>query len=192
MRNVSVCDIPVQARPMPEKARKIVIAGDSLLHCMDANKMSVNGISCQKLKKKGNGLGGSVHRSKQYISKHGNEHIDLVLLAGTNDLSNRSVSPEDLIEKSDEYISELKGFSNLGHISLCQIPNRFDFHDVNSKVLRFNELLSERFSDTEDFLTVIGYIPSEFRSISFSFHLKIFIHGILSDEKSDLPRSRVK
>ena len=57
-----------------------------------------------------------MYRSKQYISKHGNEHIDVVLLAGKNDLPNRSVSPEDLIDKLDEYISELKGFSNLGHI----------------------------------------------------------------------------
>ena len=108
---------------------------------MNANKMSVNGISCQKVSKKGDSLGGSVYRSKQLISKHGNEQIDLVLLAGTNDLSNRSVSPEDLIDKLDEYISELKGFSNLVHIFLCQIPNRFDFHAVNSKVIRFNELL---------------------------------------------------
>ena len=117
----------------------------------------------KELTKKGESPGGSVYRSKQYISKHGNEHIDLVLLAGTNDLSNRSVPPEDLIDKLDEYISELKGFSNLGHIFLCQIPNRFDLHAVNSKVLRFNELLSERYSDTEDFLTVISSVPPEFR-----------------------------
>ena len=57
----------------------------------------------------------------------------------------------------------MKGFSNLGHIFLCQIPNRFDFHVVNSKVLRFNELLSEQYSDTEDFLTVTSSIPPEFR-----------------------------
>ena len=110
---------------------------------MNANKMSVNGIPCQKPTKKGDSLSGSVYRSKQYINKHGNEHINLVLLAGTNDLSNHSVSPEDLIDKLDEYISELKGFSNVGHNFLCQIPNRFDFHAVNSKVLHFNELLSE-------------------------------------------------
>ena len=61
-----------------------------------------------------------MYRSKKYISKHGNEHIDLVLLAGTKDLSNRSVSPEDLICNLDKYISELKGFSNLGHIFLCR------------------------------------------------------------------------
>ena len=105
----------------------------------------------------------SIQTVHQRYSKHGNEHIDLVLLAGTNDLSNRSVSPEDLIDKLDEYISELKGFSNLGHIFLCQIPNRFDIHAVNPKVLRFNELLSERYSDAEDFLPVISSIPPEFR-----------------------------
>ena len=139
--NVTVCDIPggSQVNSIPEKARKIVIAGDSLLHRMNANKMSVNGIPCEKLTKKGDSLGGLVYRSKQSISKHGNEHIDLVLLAGTNNLSNRSVSPENLIDKLDECISELKGFSNLGHIFLCQIPNRFDFHAVNSEVIRFNE-----------------------------------------------------
>ena len=160
-----MCDIPVgsEVRPIPEKAHKIVIAGDSLLHRMNANKMSVNGISCQNLTKKGDSLGGSVYRSKQYISKLGNEHIDLVLLTGTNDLSNRSVSTEDLTDKLDEYISELNGFSNIDYIFLCQIPNRFDFHAVNSKVLRLNELLSERYSDTEDFITVISSIPPAFR-----------------------------
>ena len=81
-------------------------------------------------------LSGSVYRSKQYISKHGNEHIDLILLAGTNDLSNRSVSPEDLIDKLDEYISELNGFSNLGHIFLCQIPNEFQRATVRT-ILRY-------------------------------------------------------
>ena len=60
-------------------------------------------------------------------------------------------------------MSELKGFSNPGHIFLCQIPNRFDFHAVNSKVLRFNELLSDQYSNTEDFLTVISSMPPEFR-----------------------------
>ena len=73
------------------------------------------------------------------------------------------MSPEDLIDKLDEYISELKGSCGLGHIFLCQFPNRFDFHAVNPKVLRFNELPSERYSDTEDFLTVMSSILPEFR-----------------------------
>ena len=108
-------------------------------------------------------ISGSTNRSKNYISRHGNDHIDLVLLAGTNDLANRKTSPEELIEELDKQITELKGFNNLGHIFLCKIPYRFDFHVVNSKVVKFNELLHERFSDTEEFITVINTIPPEFK-----------------------------
>ena len=100
---------------------------------------------------------------KNYIGRHGNDHIDLVLLAGTNDLANRKTSPEELIEELDKQITELKGFNNLGHIFLCKIPHRFDFHVVNSKVIKFNELLHERFSDTEEFITVINTLPPELK-----------------------------
>ena len=52
--NVTVCEIPggSQVHSIPEKARKIAIAGDSLLHRMNANKMSVNGIPCQNSQRK--------------------------------------------------------------------------------------------------------------------------------------------
>ena len=52
--NVTVCDIPGgwQAHSVPENTCKIVIAGDSLLHQMNANKMSVNGIPCQNSQRK--------------------------------------------------------------------------------------------------------------------------------------------
>ena len=109
----------------PEKSRKIVVAGDSLLHRMNANKMSVDNITSVKLTKKDDILSGK--KSKNYISRHGNDHIDLVLLAGTNDLANRKTSPEELIEELDKQITELKAFNNLGYIFLCKIPHRFDF-----------------------------------------------------------------
>ena len=86
-----------------------------------------------------------------------------MLLAGTNDLASRNANPELLIKPLDDQIIELKGFNNLGHIFLCKIPHRFDSHVVNSKVVRFNELLHERFSDTEEFLTVVDTIPPEFK-----------------------------
>ena len=140
-----------------------MVPGDSLLHRMNANKMSVDNITSVKLAKKGDNLSGSINRSKNYISRHGNDHIDLVLLAGANDLANCKTSPEELIEELDKQITELKGFNNLGHIFLCKIPHRFDFHVVNSKVVKFNELLHERFSDTEEFITVINTIPPEFK-----------------------------
>ena len=34
---------------------------------------------------------------------------------------------------------------------------------VNSKVARFNELLPERFADSEEFVTVLDPVPAEFR-----------------------------
>ena len=116
-----------------------------------------------KLTKKGDSLSGSINQLKNYISRHGNDRIDLVLLAGTNDLANRKTSPEELIEELDKQTTELKGFNNLGLIFLCTILHRFDFHVVNSKVIKFNELLHERFSDTEEFITVINTIPPEFK-----------------------------
>ena len=62
------------------------------------------------------------------------EHIDLVLLADTNDLASRHVSPEELIKKLDESINELTEFHSLHHIFLCQLPPRFDFHNINAKI----------------------------------------------------------
>ena len=57
----------------------------------------------------------------------------------------------------------MKGFNNLGQSFLCKIPYRFDSHVVNSEVIRFNNLPHERFSDTEEFLTVVDTIPPEFK-----------------------------
>ena len=88
-------------------------------------------------------------------------------MASTNDLASRNVSPDELIKKLDESISELTTFKNLHHIFICQLPPRFDFHNVNSKVIRFNELLLERFADTEEFVAVLDPVPAEFR---FYYH----------------------
>ena len=169
VHNVLIHELPQSSKMQskPEKSCKIVVAGDSLLHRMNANKMSVDNITSVKLTKKGDSLSGSINRLKNYISRHGNDHIDLVLLAGTNDLANCKTSPGELIEELDKQIAELKGFNggfnNFGHIFLCKIPHRFDFRVVNSKVVKFNELLLERFSDTEEFITVINTIPPEFK-----------------------------
>ena len=86
-----------------------------------------------------------------------------VLLAGTNDLTSRHVSPEELIKNLCESINELAEFHNLHHIFLCQLLSRFDFHIVNAKVICFNELLIERFADTQEFVTVFDAVPAEFK-----------------------------
>ena len=145
-----------------QNTHKVLIAGDSLLHRMDASKMKVCDTPSVRLTKKGDSLAGTVARVKDYISRHQNVKADLVLLAGTNDLSSRSVSPEILISILQNSITELKEFSNLHQIFICKIPPRFDFHNVNSKVTGYNVLLEEHFPDS-DFVHVLDTATPEFR-----------------------------
>ena len=153
----------VNANDVNEKPRKIVITGDSLLHRMNIHKMKVNNISTVKLTKKGDTISGSIARCMNFVGKHSDQLIDVVLLAGTNDLAIRGVSPDDLIDKLDKSLTDLKRFDNVQHVFLCKIPARFDSHNINSKVSRFNELLVERYLDTEDWIAVIDTIPPEIR-----------------------------
>ena len=147
----------------PKTNRKIVIAGDSLLNRINSRKMMVNKIPSVKLTKRGDNLSGTVSRLTTYISKHSNVHLDIVLMAGTNDLSKRDVTPEVLIKEFDDSITVIKRFSNVGQIFLCKIPQRFDHHNINTKVCLFNELLVERFLDTEDFLTLVDTVQPEIK-----------------------------
>ena len=125
--------------------------------------MTVNKIPSVKLTKRGDSLPGTISRLTTYISKHSNIHLDIVLMAGTNDLSKRGATPEVLIKELDNSITVIKRFSNVGQIFLCKIPQRFDHHNINTKVCVFNELLVERFLDTEDFLTVVDTVQPEIK-----------------------------
>ena len=145
-----------------QNTHKVLIAGDSLLHRMNASKMKVCDTPSVRLTKKGDSLAGTMARVKDYLSRYQNVKADLVLLAGTNDLSSRSVSPEILISSLENSITELKEFSNLQQIFICKIPPRFDFHNVNSKVTRYNVLLEEQFPDS-DFVHVLDTVTPEFR-----------------------------
>ena len=140
---------------------KVIIAGDSLLDRMKPRKMKVADKHCVKLTKRGDSLCGSIARATNYLSRHSNDHFDLVLLAGTNDLSSRNATAEDLIKRIDESIRHLTSFSNIGQIFLCKIPPRFDFKNINSKVLDFNKLITERFDTTEESVHVIETIKPE-------------------------------
>ena len=100
-----------QMQSQPERSRKIVITGDSLLHRMNTSKMFVNGIPSVKITEKGDSLVGSINRAKNYVSRHSNNHIDLVLPACTNDLASRNANLELLIKILDDQITKLKGFN---------------------------------------------------------------------------------
>ena len=144
-----------------EPKRKIIIAGDSLLHRVNCRKMKVANIPTVKLTKRGDSLAGTVSRSRNFISKHVKEQLDIVILAGTNDLTRRDVSPESLIEELDSSITELKQFSNLDNVFICKIPARLDRSLINRKVALYNKLLVERFSDTEEYISVIDTVEPE-------------------------------
>ena len=61
------------------------------------------------------------------------------------------------------FLTDLTHFSNVQHVFICKIPPRLDFHNINNKVSEFNSLLSERFSDTEEHISVVDTILPEFR-----------------------------
>ena len=143
-----------------QNTHKMLIAGDSLLHRMNASKMKVCDTPSVRLTKKGDSLAGTV--VKDYVSRHQNVKADLVLLAGRNDLSSRSVFPEILTSSLQNSITELKEFSNLHQIFICKIPPRFDFHNVNGKVTRYNVLLEEQFPDS-GFVHVLDTVTPELR-----------------------------
>ena len=144
-------------------SRNVVIVGDSLLHRIQTNKMKVGNIPAVKLTKRGDTLSNAISRCRNFASRHSDRLLDVVLLAGTNDLSDRGITPEKLIDKLDASLTELKQFSNVNQIFIYKIPARFDFQSINHKVSQFNQLLFERFSDTEKVLDEIETIPSEFR-----------------------------
>ena len=141
---------------------------------MYISKMKVSDIPSVKLTKRGDNLSGTISRCINYASKHSSETLDVVLLSGTNDLSNRSVSPEKLINTLDSSLKELKQFNNVHHVFLCKIPPRFDFHNVNIKVNQYNNILSELFSDSEH-ISVIDTIPPEFRNLGLNKVCRIIL-----------------
>ena len=100
-------EYPNHSHNQSKPNRKLVIVGDSLLHCLNSRKMKVNNIPSIKLTKRGDNLSGTVSCLSAHIGKHNNQQLDIVLLAATNDLSKRDVSPENLIKELDDSITEL-------------------------------------------------------------------------------------
>ena len=85
--NLSPTVITSSETQVIQNTHKVLIAGDSLLHHMNTSKMKVCDTPSVRLTKKGDSLAGMVARVKDYIRRHQNVKADLVLLAGTNDLS---------------------------------------------------------------------------------------------------------
>ena len=164
-------------KPNPGKvpSRKVLIAGDSLLNRMYISRMKVSDIPSVKLTKRGDNLSGTISRCINYASKHSSETLDVVLLAGTNDLSNRSVSPEKLINTLDSSLKELKQFNNVHHVFLCKVPPRFDFYNVNIKENQCNNILSERFVTLNTYPLLIQSLQNFVFIMSMVFILAILV-----------------
>ena len=103
-------------KPHKELSRKILFVGDSLLHRMDVKKMKVSDIHSVKLTKRGDSLTGSMSRCRNYVATHSDEILDVVLLTGTNDLSNKNSCPEDLIKDLDSALTDLTHSCNVQHV----------------------------------------------------------------------------
>ena len=130
---------------------------------MDVKKMKVSNIHSVKVTKRGDNLMASVSHCRNYVVKHNDVILDVVLLAGTNDLSNKNSCPGNSINDLDNALTDLTHFSNVEHVFICKILPRLDFHNINNKVSEFNSLLSECFSDTEEHISVVDMILPEFR-----------------------------
>ena len=95
----------------PTNPRKILIAGDSLLHQLKQHKMKVGAIEMLKLTQRGDNPDGTFSHTCNFISQRADTNFDIVIQAGTNDLSKPFVSPQSLIGKLKEHVNDI--FDNL-------------------------------------------------------------------------------
>ena len=127
--------------------------------------MCVEQIQAKKLIKPCDTLNGTFAGVKDYASKHSDVQLEMVVLAGTNDLNRRNVTPQSLIYQLVDHIAVLKEFCIVKNIFVCKITPRCDRHVINSKISEYNELLDEHFS-SQDSLSVPPTIPLEARLTS--------------------------
>ena len=70
---------PAESQSQPEKSRKILIAGDSLLHRLNTRKLKVDDIPSEKIFKKEDRLNGTITRCTNFLNKHTGEHNNFVI-----------------------------------------------------------------------------------------------------------------
>ena len=122
------------------ESKRILFAGDSLFHGLVERRLDVDDMKAVKMAQSGDTFEGVCQRALDFI-KDQNDVEAVVILAGTNNLSKKNCTPEDLLDivlKSVEDLTE--NFS--GKVFICQVPPRIDLYNVDSKINRFNDLLS--------------------------------------------------
>ena len=143
-----------------KRSDTILVASDSLLNRMSIKRMKVGNYRSVKPTKPGDGLDGTVNRVRNHLRKHCNTKANVVLLAGTNDLSRRQTTPRKLLDELIDSINELKKFENIKTLFLCKLPPRSDHAVINRKVSEHNDLLSQHFAEYESVI-VIDTVPLE-------------------------------
>ena len=120
--------------------------GDSLFHLLDSARLSVDHLKAIKLAKSGDTVEGACDRAVDFLSQNGKGRVlyqveGVVLMAGTNNLRNKKVTPESLFETLCNSIDKIRTVYD-GKLFLCKIPPRLDLAFVDSKIARYNDLLS--------------------------------------------------
>ena len=147
-----------QSRSSPVKRSDIILfAGDSLLNRMSIKRMNVGNYRSVKLTKPGDSFDGAVNRVRNHLSKHCNTKANVVLLAGTDDLSGHQTTPRKLLDELIDSINELQKFENIKTLFLeniktlfleniktlflCKLPPRSDHTVISRKVSEHNDLM---------------------------------------------------
>ena len=104
--------------------------------------MNVGNYRSVKLTKPVDSLDGTVNRVRNHLSKHYNTKANVVLLAGTNDLSRHQTTSRKLLDELIDSINELQKFKNIKTLFLCKLPPRSDHTVINRKDYEYNDLMS--------------------------------------------------
>ena len=90
------------------RPKVILYVGDSMFHGLDEARMKVQNIRAIKQAKSGDTVKGVCERTRKFVQ--GNDKYDIesiVILAGTNDLRHKNVSPESPIFQLRSKIQKL-------------------------------------------------------------------------------------
>ena len=90
-----------------KRSDTILFAGDSLLNRMSIMRMNVRNYRSVKLTKPGDSLDGTVNRVRNHLSKYCITEANVVLLAGTNDLSRRQTTPRKLLDELYRFCKQI-------------------------------------------------------------------------------------
>ena len=159
-----------------KRSETMLSAGDSLLNLMSIKRMNVGNYRSVKPTKPGDSIDGTVNRVRNHLSKHFNTGVNVVLLAGRNDLIRGQTTPHKLLDELIDSVNELEKFKNTKTLFLCKLSPRSDHAFVNRKVSDYNDLMSQHFAENESVI-VIATVPLE-RDLSYNDDLHLTDTGL--------------